>query len=325
MTASLICLIAACGDAAAVHGCGAARIGREAVSGVPPPDRAREGRGARAIGREALGAVDGPVDENLAGAGRDGRGPAQGHGGRGRTRGERTIGGGVGPVQADRILLIALRPGGGDAAHRDRTRLIGRHAGEGGAAADWAGHGRGARSVHGQVLRAIDRAAQRECPRPRAGERGIGSQRHRIIIGLRPRRHDRPAVEGCGAARIGREAGERRAAPDRAREGRGARAIGREIGPAIDGAVEDDRARTGGDREIAAQGHGLRQSHRIVGRGDRAGAGRRDRACPVLRDRAIGIEIGIERQRAGIGEREGAGVGGRDRLSDRESPAGNVA
>ena len=58
----------------------------------------------------------------------------------------------------------------------------------------------------------------------------------------------------------------------------------------------------------------------VVGRGEGAHTGR-DRPRPVLRDRSISIEIGVERQRAGIGERERAGVGRRDWLSDRERSA----
>src|SRR5262249_61814127 len=123
----------------------------------------------------------------------------------GRTDGDGTVGGGQGAVQADGVLVIGLRAGGGDGAHGDGAGQIGRHTGERRRAAYGPRQRRGAGRIDGKRLGAVDRAAQRDGSAARASQRGGRTERDGIIIGLCPGGGDGAAVERGRARRVGGE------------------------------------------------------------------------------------------------------------------------
>src|SRR4029079_8847395 len=105
---------------------------------------------------------------------------------------------------------------------------VGGEAGERRYTTDGAREGRGAGTVGREALGAVDRAVEGLIARAGTGERGGGPERDRIIIGLGPGGDDRAAVESGGAARVGREAGERIGGTHRSAKGRRAGAVRRE-------------------------------------------------------------------------------------------------
>src|SRR5262249_61000399 len=111
--------------------------------------------------------------------------------------------------------------------------------------------GGGPAGVPGQGEAAVDRAPQGDAARARGGERRVGPEADRVVVGLRPRGGDTAPVERRAAGGVGGEAAQGRAAADGAAKGGGAAGVHREAEAAVDRAPQRDVIRSrGGQRRV---------------------------------------------------------------------------